>query len=983
MAVTNNLKKQVDLPVWEWCRFTPIVSAAAITLCSDESSGGRYIYYIGATCYRYDTWTDGWQQIATPPVVPATVGATRYTVYGGYRGGVISASATSALITIAGLQGLKIVGKTIRITSGTGAGQQRTIVSCTDAIIAEHGVATAVSAATIQDSQTIPKKWKINQWSRYQCRLTFGTGQSQVRKILYNDSNMLYFSDPNWQAYDSWNNSPWSATLPFYLPTANTNYYIEYHIATIDTPWTTIPDSTSRYVILSGGIWLLTTRTAALGSAQLQYYDVLSDTWITKTCPGYLFPVAAGTDVTIERTGEISGTFTSGRVTNYDTSTRRVEDASALYVNDRYANYQIRIVNPSTGIEIRRRIVGNTSTNMFIEKYPDVSIDINNATYSIYGDTNAIWIAGNAISSIYKYIVEEDIWTTGQNYDSGVVKNLSFGKTGRMGYASAYASVNASSLTGVNSSPTWSGTGYRIGDICSVSVGYANVISSTAKIRVTSVNPSNGSVSGLELYACGSTGSYFIMANCSTANIIPAAGGGSGLIVSCTSVGTTAFITTVMAHDFIVGDNVWCTGASVGAWNVSFGIVACDSSIGFYIYCPSGGTITPPYNASTNSTTAIVDSEKNWTPNEHAGKQTIVTTFGVIPATTQIRKIVSNTPTTLNLFGALTTAPVSGTSRYVISDLNFFGRDDQYRIITQGSSGWASWGNPSTLVDNTKAWIPGQWATYKFKVVCGTGYDKGEIAILWNDASSLTFAATAAGFSPDTTTKYKIQDSYGSITTGGSATVLVDANKYWAVNQWVGKSIRLTVPGAAITQYDVVIASNTSNNITYATTTTLNDVSTVYTILAPPVRATGIQAMWNYGSTDTSTKGNYIFVPRGGTTAALGSNLIDKYDITQDKWNISLQTNPMTELETAGSQWTYDGKDKIYWTPSGAQASRVFAIDINTLVVDPAGIHPYANSTFLQGNRMEIITTSDGLLYLYLIRSSGAEMFRTLLWWNS
>jgi len=59
----------------------------------------------------------------------------------------------------------------------------------------------------------------------------------------------------------------------------------------------------------------------------------------------------------------------------------------------------------------------------------------------------------------------------------------------------------------------------------------------------------------------------------------------------------------------------------------------------------------------------------------------------------------------------------------------------------------------------------------------------------------------------------------------------------------------------------------------------------------------------------------------------------------------------------------------------------MYRINIKTLVVEPAGLIPYAPNTGVQGNRMEIITTADGLKFLYLMRSTGFEMWRCLLWW--
>jgi len=81
MAITNSLKQQVDLPVWEWCRLAPAVSSSVSSACAAENSlyhvnHGRYIYYMqavsstpvagtasnqGTGFFRYDTVTDSYQ----------------------------------------------------------------------------------------------------------------------------------------------------------------------------------------------------------------------------------------------------------------------------------------------------------------------------------------------------------------------------------------------------------------------------------------------------------------------------------------------------------------------------------------------------------------------------------------------------------------------------------------------------------------------------------------------------------------------------------------------------------------------------------------------------------------------------------------------------------------------------------------------------------------------------------------------------------
>ena len=66
MAITNNNLKMIDRPVWEQLTNAPANSAAASCAVNDES---RFIYYLisAAAFWRYDTWADTWQQLASPP----------------------------------------------------------------------------------------------------------------------------------------------------------------------------------------------------------------------------------------------------------------------------------------------------------------------------------------------------------------------------------------------------------------------------------------------------------------------------------------------------------------------------------------------------------------------------------------------------------------------------------------------------------------------------------------------------------------------------------------------------------------------------------------------------------------------------------------------------------------------------------------------------------------------------------------------------
>ena len=81
MAVINNNKYMLDRPMWEQLSFAPVTGIAGTCNCDDNR---RFVYHYFQTAattaqfWRYDTWADSWQQLATPSTQTGTVGAIRY-----------------------------------------------------------------------------------------------------------------------------------------------------------------------------------------------------------------------------------------------------------------------------------------------------------------------------------------------------------------------------------------------------------------------------------------------------------------------------------------------------------------------------------------------------------------------------------------------------------------------------------------------------------------------------------------------------------------------------------------------------------------------------------------------------------------------------------------------------------------------------------------------------------------------------------------
>jgi hypothetical protein len=962
MAVTNLLKQQVDQPVFEWARPAPTATSATSALASSDDQY-RYMYYVvGQALWRYDTYSDSWQECAPPPTAPVTTASLKFSKYSGYRGHTIAA--TSNTITVAGFSKHSHIPDNvkIRIVSGTGAGQERTITEIADAVVADFGVVTSASATAIGDST---KKWRVNQWDGYQCRLVYSTGQSQIRRILYNDTTTLTFADANFQAIDSFNNTGFSAVAPYAAPVttagSQTHYLIESSVLTVDSPWDVVPDESSVYIIVSGALWLFSSA-AASPFATLQFYDILTDSWMTKTGIGGLITAAYGTDFAIDRTGEVAGAFVSG-LTATSGGEKSLINAGATMTYDRWANHQLRIMN-GKGVGQRRRIVGNTDTTFFIDEKWGITLD-NTSGYAVYPDTDKIWAYGNASSALWQYSVERDIWSPSHIVNGGIARNISFTPSCGTGltYEAPHEGFAGTIVYNANGILTVAvnngGTNYVVGDLVTLST-----TGSGAQAYVTSVG-ANGAVTGLQLAASGTN--YTSVTTSNTTG-----GSGSSLTINVT-VGKVGNVTIVTNHDFRHNDYVKIAGCATDTtFNGTFQIIGVGSLTTFSIANPSGSA--SPTAANSQSTSILVDASQNWNTNSHTGRILYILSSGAAPTLVAARKIASNTATTITVSGSSITTPTNGQSRYIIAEPRGFGAMCTTKIAAENSFGWATSGSATTLVDSTKNWRNNQWINCRVRVICGTG-EGNESVITGNTATTLTVASWGVA-TPDSTSKYEILDSFGVVTTGGSAvTTITDANKNYGTNALAGKRIRITA-GAGI-GIELAIVSNTATVITAASTLTTEALAangSFYTIYEPPARSTGTDIKWLFGLTDPNQKGRWLLSPRGGA-----SNCFDIYDIPSNTWELTPFITPITATLTTGSMYAYDGGDVYYFTKDAT--GRVYALNLDTFKVDAATTTPHSHGAAVIGNRMEIVSTSDGLKYMYIMRHSGQEMWRTLKFW--
>lgn len=935
MPVTNNLKPVLDQPVWEWMQNMPISANVSDNGWTTSQSGkGRYIYYMRSSAfYRHDTYSNVWQTLLSPTYYnTTTVLAMHCQLTQGTRGRILEQLTATKfrLPYLAG--GTALVNEEISITYGPGAQETRTITISEDPTIHDSGIITTGATTTITDSN---KKWKVNQWVGYTCRIISGTNQMEQRNILYNTETTLTFLDVTLQQYEPWDNQGFRST-----PTTNATYEISSQIVEIATPFNVTPTANSRFMVKTGIIWLVSSLTAA-PFFTFQMYDILTNTWYQKTMNQGLFTAAIGTEVQIESTSDlitplVFGVATAGTL-------RSITDSSKSLETDRYRNYNIRIIK-GTGAGQNRRIIGN-KLNYFEVDLRWTTIPDTSSEYEVYPDNNLLYFIGNANAATFAYHMEADMWITGPYFDYGVLGNSIVKKAGDIGYG---INTAVRAVTGVTSiAVSVAGTGYTVGDVLTIVTG-----SATAQCYVTATNTAGG-VTGVELRRCGTGYAPGVLGTTSST--------GSFCTINVLSVGTVGTITTTINNMLKTGDVITVSGATEAAWNTGYVIKGVWGSTTFDVEITALATLIPTF---ITTTALLVDANESWDVNEHVGKFILVVQGSNILPLTQVRRIASNTSNTITVTAVGTFVPTTGTTRYIILDPASYGRSTKFQAKDMYPFGYATSGTTTTIVDNTKNWIRGNWIGHVVRITAGTGLG-AELTITANNATTLVFVTAA--FTPDTTTRYEIMDSYGTATSG-STTTITDTTKNWVPSQWIGKRLRFT--GGVSQGVEVAITANTATALTFTTIAT-QDTNSNYVIMDPPARGVGCGLLWTYANGND----NYLWASTGNATT-----LWQRLNINNQIYDFGFMiTGFLADSLTTGTTYAYDGKDTIYIQNSNTGS--LYQLNVKTRIADLGSKIPGVMSTTFIGNRMCIVTTPDNLSFLYIGQSNSITVWRTLLFW--
>jgi hypothetical protein len=723
MAITNKLLPQVDLPVWEWMRFAPSATTALTALSTARDGSSRFLYYFfGTQLFRYDTVGDSWQTLSIGGA-SVTALAAQYVKNQGHRGYILGvpSSTTLQLPSI----GTDVTGYRIKIISGTGEGQIRTITATANEVTHDSGLVTSATVNILTDTT---KKWKHNQWEGYALKVVFGTGFSQYREVVYNDPTSATVFDANWEG-KLFNMTSYNANAPYGIPNATSGTQASFtlcsQVVTVDSAWDIAPDSTSRFMILSDGIWLLTSL-AATPFHQFFYYDILTDRWVTKLTPTGIFPAALGTDFTIAPTTDIlgglplSGSATSSFVTSF--TSQSIFDANISLASGSLIGCALRITSGS-GLGQERRIISNTDKTITLASKFDINPAVS-SSYIVTGE-DAIYVAGNGRAEMHKYYPEPSLWTKSNLLDWGTAANLALYRPGKNKHDFGLASANRvlNGITAVASAPTAAGTGYVVGDLLTVLTG------TSGRVCVEQV-AANGAVLAISLYTCGQN--YTTGAGKATTG-----GAGSGCTINITSVGTIGVFGTTINADIEIGEVMVFGGATEAAWNTTYTILGIQSQTLYEAITTAAANAVAAYSVATN---LLVDPTKKWTPGEYAGKILGVQSNGLTGAVT-FRRIMGNSATTISFIGGV--APTNGNSRYFISELEAFGEDETFLADDQGTHGYPTSGTTGSLTDSSRNWFAGVWNGSRVDLIDPSGYSVEDI-ITTNTSSSLNIGRTVA-----------------------------------------------------------------------------------------------------------------------------------------------------------------------------------------------------------------------------------------------
>ena len=441
MAITNTNKMMIDRPMWEQLSFFP--SSAGVSGSSMCDDGVRYIYWMNsitsttATFWRYDTWYDTWQLLATPPTTTIIIGTIKYV---GQLGGQFSGRTYGSVYSFQG-NGTTAYFYLYDIATNTWSTKSIANIPATfgtDVSIAypepekngniggyHSGVLRSITTtATVSASATTVTVSATSEAMPSGTRLKFGTSQITLTSAVSSGSNLLSVSAtgiaiaagtqlilPDGRVVTvSSAVSSGATSINIYPATFNissgTIISVERYVvlsAAAASGATSLTIQPSMYSIESGAIAFYYGNMYLVGnnSTQMYRYNISTDTWSTTSantsnpalvavtgavgagCSIRWMPLYSADTLYILRGGNTSNAYT------YNLSTNTISN-EAFYQTAETFTTGTSVATRSTKGRQSSLLIGLNSTGRIFEGRPDLNTLEPKATQWLYPYSGAV-----------------------------------------------------------------------------------------------------------------------------------------------------------------------------------------------------------------------------------------------------------------------------------------------------------------------------------------------------------------------------------------------------------------------------------------------------------------------------------------------------------------------------------------------------------------------------------------------------------------
>lgn len=330
------------------------------------------------------------------------------------------------------------------------------------------------------------------------------------------------------------------------------------------------------------------------------------------------------------------------------------------------------------------------------------------------------------------------------------------------------------------------------------------------------------------------------------------------------------------------------------------------------------------------------------------------------------------------------------------------------------SSSFTSGSSATVLKDtsSTSAFLD-QMIGLQLRITSGAYSGQKRFITSVTDANTLT-VGTAFGGAPAAGDTYVIELPQGTVSSA-TTTGLTETGATWIVNQFSNMDVVITEGTGAGQKRR--IASNTANTITLASAVTGNantgafsitpDTSSKYKIqmssdfmyYTPGTTGTGFYkidlATGSSATTWTTLASSPAAFGGGGNivwTDAVGSLFLTGmrgagtatfyyYNVGLNSWVTPTVYCGSETFNTGASSTIWDGQRKMFIVKESSL--RLYTMNFSTRQLEPGGTMPYAAGSAYDGHRARVVTTTDGVQWLYVLRNGAAEFFRVPLEWGT